>query len=109
MTEIKAVAMQVMPGSKHPDHQEIYSNTTKAGFGPWDIRLIFGHIIEGALPNQQVAEDLVTVVMSPQHAKVLIASWEKIIKAYEDQFGIIPDLTSVVEAMAAAVAASQKS
>jgi hypothetical protein len=99
MSDLKTVFMAVTPGSKHPDHREIYSNTTKVGFGPWDIRLIFGHIVEGASPSQQVSEDLVTIVMSPQHAKVLIASWEKVIKAYEGQFGAIPDLTNIVESM----------
>jgi hypothetical protein len=107
MADLKTVVLPVIPGSKHPNHQEIYSNTTKVGFGPWDIRLIFGHIIEGALPTQQVSEDLVTVVMSPQHAKVLIASWDKVVKAYEAQFGTIPDLTNVVEAMNTAVTANK--
>jgi hypothetical protein len=99
MTDEKLVPVPAIPGPQHRDHREIYTNTSKVGVGPWDIRLIFGHIIEGTIPNQQVMEDLVTIVMSPQHAKVLVASWEKAIKTYEDNFGVIPDLTNVVTAM----------
>jgi len=86
-------------GPKHPDHREIYTNTSKIGLGPWDIRLIFGHLIEGATPQQQVMEDLVTIIMSPQHAKVLLASWQNALKTYEDNFGVIPDLTERVNAL----------
>jgi len=88
-------------GPKSPNHHEVYTNTSKVGMGPWDMRLIFGHLIEGATPNQQVMEDLVTVVMSPQHAKVLLLSWQSAIKAYEDNFGAIPDLTDKVNALIA--------
>jgi hypothetical protein len=101
MASDKPVPIVVVPGPKHADHREVYTNTSKIGMGPWDLRLIFGHLIEGATASQQIIEDLVTVIMSPQHAKVLLSSWQNAIKTYEETFGVIPDLTDKVNALIA--------
>lgn len=94
MADEKLTFVTALQGPKHPNYQEIYSNTTKVGVSPWDLRIIYGHMVEQA-PGQQVVEDLVTIVMSPQHAKVLYAHWARAIKTYEDRFGVIPDLTEL--------------
>jgi hypothetical protein len=99
MANEKPTTIVAIQGPKSPNHHEVYTNISKVGIGPWDMRLIFGHLIEGATPNQQVMEDLVTVVMSPQHAKVLLSGWQTAMKAYEDNFGAIPDLTEKITAL----------
>jgi hypothetical protein len=98
--KIQMVAPAEM-GPKHPDHQEIYTNTARIGVSPWDIRIMFGHVIE-PIPNKpQVGQDLVTIVMSPQLAKILMGQWAKSIASYEAAYGEIPDLTSILQAAAA--------
>lgn len=85
-------------GPKHPEHKEWYSNTTRIGVTPWDVHIVFGHVIEHG-PAQQNIEDLVSIVMSPQHAKVLLGQWAQAIQTYEAQFGPIPDLAQIVAQM----------
>ena len=82
---------------QHSDHREIYTNSSKIGTTPWDMRIVFGHVIDLPQMGQQKLEDLVTIVMSPQHAKVLLGAWTKAIEAYEATFGTIPDLTEAAK------------
>lgn len=82
--------------TQSPEHREIYTNTTKIGLTPWDLRIVFGHAVQKA--NAFASEDLVTVVMSPQHAKVLLGAWTKAVENYEKMFGEIKDLTALAAA-----------
>lgn len=50
------------------------------------------------IDNAQVNEDQVTIIVSPQHAKVLLKHWGLAIEKYEEQFGPIPDLGPILEA-----------
>jgi hypothetical protein len=102
MSNEKIAMIPAVTGPQSPAHQEIYTNTSKVGLSPWDIRLVFGHIIEKN--GTQMLEDLVTVVTSPQHAKVLVSAWAKAVQSYEENFGAIPDLTDKVTQMQASVA-----
>jgi hypothetical protein len=47
----------------------IYSNNVSISVSPWDIRLRFGQI-EEATPEKLVVRELVTIFLSPQHAKL---------------------------------------
>lgn len=81
--------------TQSPEHREIYTNTTKIGVTPWDLRIIFGHAVQRATSFS--SEDLVTVVMSPQHAKVLLGAWTKALENYEKAFGEVKDLTALTK------------
>jgi Protein of unknown function (DUF3467) len=106
---LATLAAAAMPNiTKSASHKNIYSNTVRAGLGPWDIRIIFGEVIENADQSQSI-EDHVTVVMSPLQAKAVLRVLETTIKSYESVFGEIPDLTPMLEkAKADAIAAASK-
>lgn len=82
-----------LDSTQSSEHREIYTNTTKIGLTPWDLRIVFGHAVQK--PNGFASEDLVTVVMSPQHAKVLLGAWTKALENYEKMFGEVKDLTAI--------------
>jgi spore coat protein CotH len=70
----------------------LYSNDTQIQITPWDVRLVFGEISEGATPERPEVsiKSNGQVTMSPQHAKkvaeILISSLAK----YEQTFGPLP-------------------
>ncbi len=79
----------------------IYVNSSRMGLSPWDIRVTLGQVME-IDAETQVNEDLVTVVMSPQHAKAVLSSLTLVVAAYEKAFGDLPDnLKMIREAKAA--------
>jgi hypothetical protein len=82
--------------TKAPDFKIVYSNVVRSGVSPWDIRLVFGQIGES---DEQipVAEDLVTVVMSPPQAKSVLQILGGIIQSYEAIFGEIKDLMPILD------------
>ena len=84
------------PGPKDENYREIYANVSRVALSPWDLRIVFGQSIEGEKPGTLIARDMLTVLMSPQHAKALLESWILAIKTYEDNFGAIPDLSKQV-------------
>lgn len=84
------------PTVRSESFRNIYSNTAKIGISPWDLRITYGNLIEGA-PNEATNEELVTVVMSPQYAKQVAKQWQQILAQYEAAFGAIPDALSVIE------------
>jgi hypothetical protein len=89
------------PGPKDENYREIYANVSRVALSAWDLRIVFGQSVEGEKPGTLTIKDMFTVVMSPQHAKVLLDSWVQAIKTYEDNFGVIPDLSKqVAELMA---------
>ena len=88
-------------GPKAPDYREIYSNVSRVAISPWDLRLVFGQTVEGATQGQLVMQDVMTVVISPQHAKILLESWTTAMKTYETHFGEVPNLTAAVNAFIA--------
>ena len=86
------------PAIKAPDFRMIYVNSTKMGLSPWDIRLILGQVVEEG--GDQLHQDMVTVVMSPQHAKAFSAAVAQTVATYEAQFGEI-DLGPITKKLAA--------
>ena len=78
------------------DHKVIYANSNRMGVSPWDIRITFGQMSE-VFGEGAVNEEMLTVVMSPQLAKVTMHSLISTIKQYEGMFGEIPDLGGIVK------------
>jgi hypothetical protein len=82
--------------SRPPEHKNIYTNAIRAGVLPWDIRLMFGEVIQA--PDQsQYIEEKVTVIMSPAQAKSALRILESTIKNYEAMFGEIKELGPIIE------------
>lgn len=76
---------------KSPHFRTIYSNTTRLAYTPWDIHISFSQMSDVSQSGKAI-DDEVCVIMSPQHAKVLVAMWQDTIRQYEDKFGEVPDL-----------------
>lgn len=89
MTDVPESATQVFKQS--PLFRTIYANTTKLAYTPWDVRISFSQLIDVS-QGGSIIEEEVCVVMSPQHAKVLVAMWQDTIRQYESKFGEVPDL-----------------
>ena len=66
----------------------IYANQVQLATTPWDIQMIFSQLRETRV-SEAVTEELVTVVMSPVHAKVMAQILSNQVVQYEAQFGII--------------------
>lgn len=65
-----------------------YANNIQVAFSQWDMRIIFGEIVD-QLDGKPVIEDRASVVMSLQHAKAAIAVLAQNLTALEKQFGEI--------------------
>ena len=57
--------------------------------------MMLGQVVETD-GGQQINEDLVTIIMSPQHIKAFVAGILRTIAAYEKTFGEIPDNLKLV-------------
>jgi hypothetical protein len=66
-----------------------YTNFSAFRTSITDITIDHGLLVE-ATEEKRVYRDVVTVVMSPQHARNFADVLEGNLKAYEDQFGPIP-------------------
>lgn len=96
------------PTVKSPDHKNIYINAARVGIAPYDVRLICGQVVEGAEVNSNVNEDLVTVIFSPQQAKVVARMLSNAIQQYETLFGPVSDVETVLRAAQVGVHAAGK-
>jgi hypothetical protein len=82
--------------TKADDYKTVYSNAARVGVGPWDLRITFAHIIENKRLESE-AQDLVTIVFSPPEAKALLKMLQGAIVGYEELFGEIRDIQSLLE------------
>jgi hypothetical protein len=82
---------------KAPDHKTVYSNVVRIGITPFDIKIVFGQVVDQVPgdPAQQT-EDLVTVIMSAEEAKAMIPFVQQAVQSYETRFGKIRDVTSLM-------------
>lgn len=64
----------------------IYANNVEIQQSSFDFRLRFG-LVESATPELVRVRDVVTVYMSPQHAKSVADLLNKQLVAYEKSFG----------------------
>jgi hypothetical protein len=66
---------------------KIYANSVLIEAGPWDFRLVFGETTRSGA--KVITEQLVSIVMSPQHAKVFANILMGNVREYEKQVGEI--------------------
>jgi Protein of unknown function (DUF3467). len=81
---------EVMSGSDIPhhraaDYRSIYANSARLRTSLYDFSFVLGEI--SADDDKLECEDRVQIVMSPQHAKVLLAILDRNVRAYEEKFG----------------------
>lgn len=68
----------------------VYTNSVELKLSPFDVVLLVGRV-EEATKEHLVIRELVKVIMSPQHFKVLASVLSQNLAEYERQFGAIPE------------------
>lgn len=66
-----------------------YANSANIVFGNYDFQFLFSHQSPLIIKDGVVANNIIRMTMSPQHAKVFSIILEKNIKEYEKTFGNI--------------------
>lgn len=79
------------------ERTRIHANFVQAQGNPFDIALDFGYRAKG---NDPEPEPDVTVTMSWEHLKVLLAALDNLVENYEKEVGPIPDLVAKPEPVA---------
>lgn len=75
---------------KSPSYMNLYANSCNLEVSPWDFKFTFGEVARSVPPEPPAAiNEHVTVTMSPQHAKALLAILQQNIITYEHQVGEI--------------------
>jgi hypothetical protein len=86
-----AAASQTAVGAvvRGKDYQTVFSNNSRMRLSPTEIALTFGYTDQ--LPGSPAPfnEEKVTVVFTPQHAKLLTISLAETIKIFEANYGPI--------------------
>lgn len=67
----------------------IYSNSANLEVTPWDFKFVFGALVSQGQGKPPKIENKVEVLMSPQHAKVLLTLFANNLALYEKQVGEI--------------------
>lgn len=71
------------------DVQFVYTNAVTIGSSYFDFQLNFGkQIIDGSKRSVTV-KDVSRIIMSPQHAKILVTLLKKQVDEYENKFGVM--------------------
>jgi Protein of unknown function (DUF3467) len=72
---------------KAADFRSLYANSAQVRTSFYDVSLVFGEISpEG---DSIECEEHVQIVMSPQHAKVMLQILDRNLRTYEERFGVI--------------------
>lgn len=72
------------------DYKEIYIDGARVGITAWDMRIIFS--LTRMTTVDSTNEDLVSVIMSPQHMKAMLKHLDASVGAFEAAFGPIPEI-----------------
>ncbi len=84
----KKLVNRTMKRTQAANHLSIYANNAQMQVSLYDVKIAFGQVTE--VEEKHVAfEDQVTVILSPQHAKVLAGLLVQNVAQYEKQFGEI--------------------
>lgn len=75
-------------------HQIIYANASRMAISPWDVRFVFGQVLERG--GETINEDAVTIIVAPAQAKALLNALTTTVNMFEQTFGEIKDPTSVL-------------
>jgi Protein of unknown function (DUF3467) len=82
-------AVQIGTFSRSQDFRTLFANQSRISVGPGEIGVIFSYVEN--IPNiGQILTELVSVVITPTHAKVMAAFLTESLKVYEETFGAIP-------------------
>ena len=85
-----SAAFQMATGMQRTgDAPVIYVNSAQVRVTPYDFQLLLGQTTEPGPGNTIVVNNLVTVVMSPQHAKALADILSRHVQAFEILMGQI--------------------
>lgn len=71
-------------------YRQYYASNVRLTVSFFDIKLTCGEMFQDEAGNRNFRED-VTVVFSPQHAKLFLSILQNRIKEYEQKNGIIPE------------------
>ncbi|HLG13585.1 MAG TPA: DUF3467 domain-containing protein [Blastocatellia bacterium] len=85
----KEEGSSTLPSEKAPHYRMMYSNAVSMFKTAWDFRFDFGTLIGGSGTRPLGNEEQVSILMSPQHAKVFVLIALREIKLWEDRFGPI--------------------
>ena len=79
---------KITPEESKRSMPAIYANQIQVGFTPWDIQMMFRnvYIVD---TGKTTIENVATIIMSPQHAKVMTQILIQHIMDYERQHGVI--------------------
>ena len=66
----------------------VYSNQVQIGMSPYDFQFVFGRLFTTE-ENETYVEELVSILMSPQHALAMILPMLNMVIQYERQYGSI--------------------
>lgn len=69
---------------KAADFKSLYINTSMMRISFYDISILCGRLTEDG-----TVDDLVSLTMSPEHAKAFLVGLQTTVKQYEDTFGEI--------------------
>lgn len=89
MVDNSPVQQQQFETVRSEKFMSVYSNNTLLDTTPWDFKLSFGVWVKPELGKLPKVENLVEVVMSPQHAKALLGVLSTHIHEYEKHIGEI--------------------
>lgn len=84
----------------------VYTNQTEVATSVWDFRYRFGLVVE-TTDEAVVVDPLVTVYMSPTHAKTFLRILSQKVAQYEEMHGAIPEAHGAVFTSAPASPSSQ--
>jgi hypothetical protein len=82
-----AAAQPLIPSFRSDKFTKVYANSANLEITPWDFKLVFGELIRDK--GEHKIEEIVAVVMSPQHAKALLNVMQNNVREYEKQVGEI--------------------
>lgn len=83
----KVLKIADLPRTLSEGFRSLYTNNANVAASQFDIRITFSETVVG--PSGGTINDLVSVVMSPQHAKRLAKVFRERIEAWEKEFGTI--------------------
>ena len=107
--QIDLASFAVQPPVVRSDaHRTIYINSTRMGISPWDIRMIFGQVVDSGT-GTVVTQDEATIIMSPAQAKAVAENLNTTVAEFEKLFGEISNpMKSIQSAIVQTVEPAQK-
>ena len=72
-----------------PDYKVYYANQSRARMSGSDIQVFFGMLVDEPGTTNLFNDEMMSVILAPQHAKLVALAFTAVIQAYESQFGEI--------------------